>query len=271
MLHVDNLSISFLRYDGFIHRREVTALEGVDLSISRGEILALVGASGAGKSLLAHALFGILPANAVVRGCLSIEGTVFNGARKMGAQGRRMALVPQSISHLDPLARCGQQLLWACRRGKTRKTRPELLAILEAFGLGPEVMELYPHQLSGGMARRLLLAMATVTEPDLIVADEPTSGLDPEMAGVVLHHLRRLADSGKAVLLITHDLVTALSHAERVAILENGRMLGIEQAQSFAGDGESLVHPYARVLWRAMPGNRFAVLPELGGGVACSS
>ena len=258
MLSVDNLSISFLRYDGIVHRRETAALENIDLTIDRGEILALVGASGAGKSLLAHALFGILPANAIVRGSVCVDGSPLAGASRDHARAR-MALVPQSLSHLDPLARCGRQLRWAARRAGVAGTMPHLLKTLDGFGLGPDVMGLYPHQVSGGMGRRLMLAMATIAEPELIVADEPTSGLDPDAAGVVLGHLRRLASNGKAVLLITHDLVTAVSHADRVAMLKNGRMVGIEQADAFCDDGAKLAHPYARALWLAMPGNRFAI------------
>ena len=271
MLDVDNLSISFRRYDGLIHRREVPALEGIDLSVARGEILALVGASGAGKSLLAHALFGILPPNAVVRGNIQLDGKALTGAQGAGVNGRRMALVPQSLSHLDPLARCGRQLLWAARRGGTSQTTDQLADALHGFGLSAEVMSLYPHQVSGGMARRLMLAMATIANPDLVVADELTSGLDPDAARGVLGHVRRLADRGKAVLLITHDLVTALSHANRVAILKNGRMVGIEPADAFAGDGANLTHAYARALWLAMPGNRFAVMSDGSGGMPCSN
>lgn len=261
MLSIDTLSIGFLRYDGLIHRCEVPALDGIDLEVDRGEILALVGASGAGKSLLAHALFGILPENAVVRGSISLNGEPVAAANSGKRQGPRMALVPQSVSYLDPLARCGKQLLWAAKRSGKTKTATELVNTLESFGLGSEVMRLYPHQVSGGMARRLLLAIATIGEPDLIVADEPTSGLDPDAGTNVLRHLRRLADGGKAVLLITHDLVTAVSHADRVAILESGRLLGIERANAFSGDGSRLTLPYARALWLAMPGNEFTTAP----------
>ncbi|AOG09193.1 ATP-binding cassette domain-containing protein [Agrobacterium sp. RAC06] len=261
MLAVENLSIGFLRYDGLIHRCEVPALDGIDLKVDRGEILALVGASGAGKSLLAHALFGILPENAVVRGNISLNGEQVEAANGGKGQGPRMALVPQSLSHLDPLARCGKQLLWAAKRSGKAKTTAELIDSLESFGLGAEVMRLYPHQVSGGMARRLLLAIATIGEPDLIVADEPTSGLDPDAAENVLRHLRRLADRGKAVLLITHDLITAVSHADRVAILEQGRLLGTEPANAFSDQGQKLTLPYARALWLAMPGNQFSAAP----------
>ena len=270
MLDIDNLSISFLRYDSVLHRREVTALDGIDLSVARGEIVALAGASGAGKSLLAHALFDILPPNAVMRGRMSLDGKPLCSQRR-GKSRRQMALVPQSLSHLDPLARCGSQLKWAAQRSGVAKSRAELIEILEEFDLGPEVMMLYPHQVSGGMARRLLLAMAIITDPDLVVADEPTSGLDPDAARGVLDHLRRLADTGKAVMLITHDLVTAVSFADRVAILEHGRMVGVEQADAFSGDGERLAHAYARALWLAMPENRFAVSLADRGGVECSN
>ncbi|THV16851.1 ATP-binding cassette domain-containing protein [Rhizobium rhizophilum] len=271
MLDVENLSISFLRYDGLVHRREVQALAGIDLSVARGEVMALVGASGAGKSLLAHALFGILPVNAVVRGSMRLDGTALDDAHCGSVNGRRMALVPQSLSHLDPLARCGRQLQWAAKRGGIPRTKERLAEALDSFGLGPEVLTLYPHQVSGGMARRLMLAMATIANPDLIVADEPTSGLDPDAAGGVLGHLRRLVDAGKAVLLITHDLVSAVSHSDRVAILENGRMVSIEPADAFSGDGAKLTDPYARALWLAMPGNRFTVTPDGRGDIECSS
>lgn len=261
MLLIENLSIGFLRYDGLIHRSEVPALDGIDLKVDRSEILALVGASGAGKSLLAHALFGILPENAVVRGSISLNREPVGATNGGKGQCPRMALVPQSLSHLDPLARCGKQLLWAAKRSGKAKTTTDLVNTLESFGLDAEVMRLYPHQVSGGMARRLLLAIATIGEPDLIVADEPTSGLDPDVADTVLRHLRRFADRGKAVLLITHDLVTAVSHADRVAILEQGRLLGIEPANAFSDDGRQLTLSYARALWLAMPGNQFTTAP----------
>lgn len=261
MLSVESLSIGFLRYDGLIHRCEAPALDDIDLKVDRGEILALVGASGAGKSLLAHALFGILPGNTVVRGRICLDGRPVERVSGGKGQGPRMALVPQSLSHLDPLARCGKQLLWAAKRSGKTKTMADLVTTLESFGLSAEVMRLYPHQVSGGMARRLLLAIATIGEPDLIVADEPTSGLDPDAAENVLLLLRRFADRGKAVLLITHDLVTAVSHADRVAILEQGRLLGIEPANAFSEDGKRLTLPYARALWLAMPGNQFTTAP----------
>lgn len=253
LLAVADFSLGFRRYDGLVRQREWMALHGLDFCIPAGEVLALVGASGAGKSLLAHALFGILPPNAVTSGRLVLEGTSLGPATWDARRGRVMGLVPQSASHLDPLVRCGRQLAWAAGRSGARADRAAIEQALARFDLEPETARSFPHQLSGGMARRVMLAMATIGAPRLIVADEPTSGLDPANAGGVLAHLRRLADAGAGVLLITHDLVQALPTADRVAILRDGRLVGLEPATAFAGAGERLTSVYARDLWQAMP------------------
>lgn len=254
LLAVEDYAIGFRRYRTLLRQAEIMVLEGLSFGLERGEVLALVGASGAGKSLLAHALFGILPPNALTRGSLKLDG------RALGPQSlapRRMGLVPQSPSHLDPLQRCGRQLAWAARRRGLRPDAALVASTLARFGLEAAVTRAYPHQLSGGMARRLLLAMAAIGGPELIVADEPTGGLDPEHAAIVLAQLRRLADAGSGVLLITHDLAQALPFADRVALLRQGRLVGTEPAGAFTGAGEQLRLPYARALWRAMPQNAF--------------
>lgn len=257
LLEVDAFSLSFRRYDGVLRQRSVEALKALSFSVSRGEVLALIGASGAGKSLLAHALFGILPPNAVTTGALRLGGIALGPATLPRLRGRSMGLVPQSISHLDPLARCGQQLHWAAGRSGRRMDRTGLQALLAQFGLRDEVLKAFPHQLSGGMARRLMLALGTIGDPDLVVADEPTSGLDPDNAATILAHLRAMADRGRGVLLITHDLAQALPFADRVALLEHGQLVGIERAHAFSGKGNQLDSPYAHSLWRAMPQNDF--------------
>ncbi|RUT35153.1 ABC transporter ATP-binding protein [Arsenicitalea aurantiaca] len=261
MLEITDLSIAFRRYGPLLTRRETRMLGPLELTLSRGEVLAVVGASGAGKSLLAHAIFGVLPGNAVVSGALRLDGTPLDAARQAALCGRLMALVPQSITHLDPLVRAGRQVGWAAgRSGHARRARHGLARdALARFGLGPDAARAYPHALSGGMARRVMLAMASVGSADLIVADEPTNGLDPENAGRVLDHLRSLADRGRAVMMITHDLTGALGHADRVAILREGQLVEIAPATAFRGAGEGLASPYARALWQALPANGFLV------------
>ena len=125
---------------------------------------------------------------------------------------------------------------------------------LSRYGLGPEVEELYPFELSGGMARRVLIASAVTQSPRLIVADEPTPGLDPRAAGRILDHFRELAGQGAGVLFITHDLELALTVADKLAVLYEGRTVDQLSAACFQS-GEGLTHPFTRARRDAMPRN----------------
>ncbi|MFJ1293475.1 ATP-binding cassette domain-containing protein [Paracoccus yeei] len=182
------------------------------------------------------------------------------GAYPAGLRGRRIALMPQQVSHLDPLARVERQIAWAARRAGSRAGAGGHAARrLADLGLAAGTGRLFPNQLSGGMARRVLLAAATGGAPDLLVADEPTAGLDPDCRDTVLRLLRERAAAGGAVLLITHDLHATLPFADRVAILDEGRLCGVEAARDFQGDGAALTAAHARLLWRALPENGFRV------------
>ncbi|WP_035832264.1 ATP-binding cassette domain-containing protein [Kaistia adipata] len=263
LLEIDSLSLHFRRYDRLFRHVEVEALGAISLALEAGEVLAVVGASGSGKSLLAHAILGILPKNAVLRGSLWFDGRPLDGTAQAALCGRRIGLVPQSVSYLDPLARNGDQLRWAAlRAGRSQRDATRLAQpALQAMGLDPAIARDFPHSLSGGMARRLAMAIATIGEADLILADEPTNGLDPDNAARVLDRLAGFARRGKGVMLITHDLVGALPYADRVAILDGGRLIDVEPASAFSGRGDGLRSAYARALWRALPQNDFS-LPE---------
>lgn len=263
-LRLDQVSVGFTRYDGLIRQRELRILEGLSFGVDRGELVALIGASGGGKSLLAHAIFGILPSNAVVGGRIHVDGATLDAPLRQRYCGRRMALVPQSLSHLDPMTRCRKQIAWAGQRAGYRLDAESIESLLARYGLDEQAANAFPHQLSGGMARRMLMAIAAVGDPDLIVADEPTSGLDGVNSAHVLAHLREQADCGKAVLLITHSLSEALAFADRVAVMKGGCLESIEAASDFAGGGEALRSPFARALWTALPQNAFSA-----GGAAC--
>ena len=264
MLEIENLTIRFRRYEGILRRREISCLRDITLSVAAGEFLAVVGSSGAGKSLLAHAVLGILPPNASAEGRVRFEGRTLDAASLRTLRGRRIALVPQSIAYLDPLARVGSQVRWAAERsGLSRGRSAEASAsALQGLGLRAGVAQAYPHALSGGMARRVLLAIATVGDAGLVIADEPTDGLDPANAAIVLRQLRGLADRGRAVIVVTHDLASVVPCADRVVVMKEGALLGAEQAENFSGDGAHLRSPYARALWRALPENGFCVQAE---------
>ena len=257
LLSVDRLTVAFRRYSGLIDRVDIDCLADLTLDVARGEMVALFGASGAGKSLFAHAVLGLLPPNAVVTGSIRFEGERLDAARIAALRGRRIALVPQSISHLDPLATVGRQIGWAAKRvGRRGFAREDAVAALNRFGLDELFLQSYPHTLSRGMARRVMLAIASVADPDLVIADEPTNGLDPVNAEKVFGFLRGFADEGKGVVVISHDLAAAVASADRVVVLRDGALVAVESAATFRNGGEGL-SPYARALWRALPQHAF--------------
>lgn len=255
ILSVDRLSVTFTRYGRGLSRVELPAIREVSLTVEPGRVTAVVGESGAGKSLLAHAILGLLPQNARVGGTISYNGAPLTAERAQALRGREISLIPQGVTYLDPMMKVGQQL----RRGRNdRSTRERCRAALERYGLGPEVEERYPFELSGGMARRVLIACAVMDAPRLIVADEPTPGLDVKAARRVLGHFRELAEEGAGVLFITHDLELACAVAHKVAVLREGRTVDEVPARCFQ-TGEGLSHPYSLALWRAMPKNGMEV------------
>ncbi|MCI9310875.1 MAG: ABC transporter ATP-binding protein, partial [Lawsonibacter sp.] len=201
ILSVEHLSVTFTRYGRGLNRVELNPIRDLSLAVEPGRVTAVVGESGSGKSLLAHAVFYLLPQNARVGGTLRYDGAPLTRERAEALRGREIALIPQGVTWLDPMMKVGDQL----RRGRGgREARNSCRAALERYGLGLEVEELYPFQLSGGMARRVLIACAVADRPRLIVADEPTPGLDIRAAGRVLGHFRELAEEGAGVLFITH-------------------------------------------------------------------
>jgi peptide/nickel transport system ATP-binding protein len=256
LLEIERLTVSFRRRDGLMRRVSVDCVSDISLSVARGEVLALFGASGAGKSLLAHAVMGLLPENAPVGGLMRFDGRVLDRPAQTALRGNRIALVPQSVGHLDPLARVGQQLRWAARRARQPMTAAE--GALSRFDLAPAVARAFPHMLSGGMARRVMLAMTIASGADLVIADEPSNGLDAENTSRVFRCLKSFAEAGKAVIVISHDLPAALKVADRVVILRDGRVAAEERADAFAGGGEALSAAYARAIWSALPQNGFA-------------
>ena len=157
ILKVEGLSVSFLQYGHGMRQKQLHVVRGLDLSVYEREVVAVVGASGSGKSLLAHAILGLLPYNAHMEGTCSFLGEPLDEARLRKLRGREIVLVPQGVSYLDPLMRVGAQLNGAKRDPDSRRRTRESLA---RYGLGEEVERMYPFELSGGMARRVMIAAA---------------------------------------------------------------------------------------------------------------
>ena len=256
ILQVDRLSISFTQYERGLRQRTLPVIRDLSLSLFPGQVTAAVGSSGSGKSLLAHGILGLLPYNSRMEGTILYRGEPLTQRRAEALRGREIVLIPQGVTYLDPLMKVGPQV----RKGRRdADARAECRSVLARYGLGPETEDLYPFELSGGMARRVLMASAVLEQPRLIVADEPTPGLDARAAGRILGHIRELAEEGAAVLFITHDLELALTITHRVLVLYAGETVEEADAADFAAGG--LRHPYTRALWNALPQNGFTPIP----------
>lgn len=223
MLEVQDMRLSFSRYRTLLRREWLPVLNGVSVSVQRGELVSLIGASGAGKSLLAHAVLGILPSTTKLSGSMQFEGQPLTPARQNALRGKRIALVPQAITYLDPTARANAQVSWAATAAKlgtgavaSKLAHDELLR----YGLPEVAHSRFPHQLSGGMAQRVALARALVNDPSLLVLDEPLGKLDSLTRLAMQTELVELWQrTGFSALLVTHDVEEALFMAQRVVVL----------------------------------------------------
>ncbi|WP_404465620.1 ATP-binding cassette domain-containing protein [Vreelandella aquamarina] len=263
MLTIDRLTLQLPHYPRWWRREWATCIEALSLHIAAGEVHAVVGASGAGKSLLAYAIMGLLPSAAKLEGALHFQAAPLTPARQQQLRGRQLTLIPQSLSALDPLARSQRQVRWAAQRAGLERPAAQQRAdeLLNHYQLSHAAAH-YPHELSGGMARRVLIAMAQAGNAHLVIADEPSVGLDPTQRDRVLATLKAMALEGKAIMLITHDLRHALPIADRVTVMYQGRGIETAPAQAFCGQGEQLTSAYARSLWQALPDNAFSTQPR---------
>lgn len=253
VLEIRGLKISFKQYEKGFRQTDLEVIRDLDVRVPAGEIVAVVGSSGSGKSLLAHAVLGILPYNASVSGEILYDGEPLTEKKLKKLRGDEIVLVPQSTAYLDPLMKTGVQI----RKGRNDATSKEKLRrIFREYELKPEVEEQYPFELSGGMTRRIMNSTALMGNPRLVIADEPTPGLHISVARRAMEHFRELADMGAGVLLITHDLELAVETADRIAVFYAGSTLEEVPASDFVSC-DTLHHPYSQALWHAMPKHGF--------------
>lgn len=256
LLNVEDLVVAFSMYRGDSLKKEnLEVIHSLSLDVKEGEILAVVGSSGSGKSILASAVLDLLPKNAVVSGKITYDGKPLSMKTTPDLYGKEISFIPQSVDYLDPLMKVGKQVQGV----KGIKARQEEL--FEKYRLGKDTEKKYPFQLSGGMARRVLISGAVMGNPKLIIADEPTPGLDLELAMETLKHFRTLADQGTGILMITHDIDLALNVADRIAVFYAGTIVEIASTQDFLSGRDALRHPYTKALYDALPQNGFKPIP----------
>jgi peptide/nickel transport system ATP-binding protein len=265
LLRLADLSVEYVLGD-----RRVRAVDGVSLSIAPGEILGLAGESGCGKSTLANAVLQILkPPAEIVGGEILFRGENLVGMSKQQlrrVRWRHVSLVFQSAMNvLNPVMRVGDQFV-DMFQAHDRVRRSEALVragdLLEMVGMERRCVRSYPHELSGGMRQRVVIAMALALEPELIVMDEPTTALDVVVQREILQELETLKKRlGFAVLFITHDLSLLVEFSDRIAIMYAGEI--VESAASDVLFHRSL-HPYTAGLMRSFPPLTGPIVPLVG-------
>ena len=256
LLEVKNLSISFVQYGRGLKMKTTNPIRSLSLKVNKGEIVAIVGASGSGKSLLAHAIMGILPPNAHVKGEILFRGQLLDMKKIEKYRGREISFIPQSVNYLDPSMKVKNQVKIGLPGSSKEKTLVQE-KLFEKFSLNKSDGELYPYQLSGGMLRRILFATCVGKDTEIIIADEPTPGIHKSALDMVLKQLREFADNNMGVVLITHDIFSAIRIADYITVFDNGGTVETAPVSSFSGDGSSLKTEYAQRLWKSLPQNDF--------------
>jgi oligopeptide/dipeptide ABC transporter ATP-binding protein len=256
VLEVEDLRVRFRSDSGL-----VTSVDGLSFQLLPGETLGVVGESGSGKSVTSMAVMGLLPKAAQVSGSIRLRGEELLGKSEHDLQtlrGRRIAMIFQdALAALNPVHTVGEQLMEAVRVHDGRASRSRLRAraveLLDTVGIpSPEQrVDQFPHEFSGGMRQRIMIAMSIANDPDVLIADEPTTALDVTVQAQVLDVLRRIQErTGSAMLLITHDLGVVAGLADRVLVMYAGKM--VEQAPVEPIVYET-AHPYTIGLLDSMP------------------
>ncbi len=258
-LHVRELSVGFLTPTGMLR-----AVDGVSLDHSAGETLALIGESGCGKSVAAAAVAGLLPRGARVSGRIDFLGRnllELSGREMAALRGSSVSLVLQNPqAALNPVQRIGAQIgePLCIHRGMRRgQAMPLVRSRLERLGFRDveDHLSALPHQFSGGMCQRVLIAAAMILDPRLLIADEPTKGLDAPLQAAVREELRSIkTNGGSSLLLITHDVGLARDVSERIAVMYGGWIVETGPTQDVLTEP---LHPYTRALLRSLPENGF--------------
>lgn len=266
LLEVRDLQVTYRTRDG-----EIPAARGVTFDVRPGEILAIVGESASGKSTVGHAILDLLPPGTSEKsGTVRWQGrdlSSFSAEEMRRLRGREVAVIFQdALAALTPTMTVGEQLAEVFRvhlevspeEARLRARR----ALLDVMPNADRVLDVHPFQLSGGMAQRVMIAMATALQPKMLIADEPTANLDPAVRQETIEWLERVRDQGGCVLLITHDFGVVARLADRVAVMYAGQLVETADVRTIFRTPK---HPYSYGLLRSLPqfaaGGRLQAMP----------
>jgi peptide/nickel transport system ATP-binding protein len=255
------LSVRDLRVEFVTRRGVLKAIDGISFDIARGEVLGVVGESGAGKSVTGAAVIGLIdPPGRIAAGEIRLSGERIDNLKPEAmrrVRGKRIGMIFQDpLTSLNPLYRVGEQLVETLRTHldlSAAAARRRAIELLTEVGIpAPERrIDGYPHEFSGGMRQRVVIALALCAEPELIIADEPTTALDVSVQAQIISLLKRLGrDHGTAIMLVTHDMGVIAETADRVAVMYAGRIAEIGPVREVV---QNPLHPYARGLMGAIP------------------
>jgi len=272
LLSINDLYVSF-----FTDKGEVKAVRGIDLEIQAGQTLALVGESGCGKSVSVLSIMRLVePPGRIVKGSIAYQGrdlATSSEAELQSIRGKSIGMIFQEpMTSLNPVFTVGNQIgeVLQLHQGLAeREAQHEVLRLLKTVGIASPAqrLEQYPHELSGGMKQRVMIAMALACRPDLLIADEPTTALDVTIQAQILDLLKRLQDElGMAILLITHNLGVVAQFAQDVAVMYAGKIVEHTDVQTLF---RNPLHPYTNALLGALPrrGHRTERLAAIKGSV----
>lgn len=266
LVYIKNMKVDFFRDE-----EKIQIIKGIDLSMQKGEVLAIVGESGSGKSVTMKAMMGILPENTAVNADEmkfdNVDLLSIGKKERRLLRGGEIAMIFQDpMTALNPLKTIGAHLTEVIKRHQkisTREARDMAITMLGKVGIpsAAKRMDQYPHEFSGGMRQRVLIAMALCSHPKLLIADEPTTALDVTIQAQILKLLKELHETEDMdIILITHDLGVVASIADRIAVMNNGEIVEEGTKEDVLYRPE---HPYTKALIRAVPKSKKGVKERL--------
>lgn len=240
LLELKNLSVSFLLRQNLLKQTSLLVMDDLSFAIHSGEIIALVGESGCGKSVLIKSILGILPTNSVFSGSMCYQGLEIPYDKRFSLAQNELIYLPQTVSHLNPLLKMEKQIS------------------LDESTLAEKSRGRYPFECSGGMLKQVLFCVTKEKkQATLLLADEPTMGIDTETAIETVQFFKEFKKDGKSVLFVTHDIDLAVSIADKIAVYWNHSIVEVLNSADFSADNIHSCHSYTQRLFHSLPQHRF--------------